>query len=122
MNRPAAAIPIHIKLSISRICRLGKAFRRRIRLTLKGVATPTVMGACAYSALTMGDTLPQISASASAKPALGNRAMIPVDFGSGGITACRRLAGRTPSSGTAVPAVRNRQVHSPRRHRYRSQG
>jgi len=120
MNRPAAAIPIHIKPSISRICRLGKAFRRRIRLTLKGMATPTVMGACAYSALTLGDTLSQISA--SAKPALGNRAMIPVDFGSGGITACRRLAGRTPSSGTAVPAVRNRQVHSPRRHRYRSQG
>ena len=44
MNRPAAAIPIHIKPSISRICRLGKAFRRRIRLTLKGITTPTVMG------------------------------------------------------------------------------
>lgn len=44
MNRPAVAILIHMKLSTSRICLLGKVFRRRIRLTLKDVATPTVMG------------------------------------------------------------------------------
>jgi hypothetical protein len=85
MNRPAAAILTHMKLSTIRMSRLCQALRARIRLTLKGLATPIVF-LHTYSAPSASESAPT-TADENSSLRYGRMTLMDIRFT--GITPCR---------------------------------